>query len=128
MRARFRPRGSSPGSPPQPPSSRAKPYPRDTALAALEGVDALWLGHFDLSASLGIPGEFDHPRFRDATRRICAAAQKHGKGLGRLVTGEAEARRALEDGFRLIAWGGDAWLLQAAVAEGVGRLRGIAGA
>ena len=95
------------------------------AIAALDGVDALWVGHFDLSASLGIPGEFDHPAFRAATRRICAAARKHGKGLGRLVTGAEEAERAWQDGFRLLAWGGDAWLLQAAVAEGVGRLRGI---
>jgi 2-dehydro-3-deoxyglucarate aldolase/4-hydroxy-2-oxoheptanedioate aldolase len=96
------------------------------AIAALDGVDALWLGHFDLSASLGIPGQFDHPRFREATQRICAAARQHGKGLGRLVTGEAEARQAIADGFRLIAWGGDAWLLQQALAEGVAGLRRMA--
>jgi len=96
------------------------------AIAALEGVDALWLGHFDLSASLGIPGEFDHPAFREATRRVCAAAQRHGKGLGRLVTGAAEAQRAIDDGFRLIAWGGDAWLMQQALAEGVAGLRRMA--
>ena len=97
------------------------------AIAALPGVDALWVGHFDLSASLGIPGEFDHPAFRDATARICAAARRHGKGLGRLVTGQAEAERAYADGFRLLAWGGDAWLLQAAVAAGVATLRGFEG-
>lgn len=96
------------------------------AIAALPGVDALWLGHFDLSASLGIPGQFDHPIFREATRRICVAAKLHGKGLGRLVTGEAEARQALADGFRLIAWGGDAWLMQGALAEGVAGLRRMA--
>jgi 2-keto-3-deoxy-L-rhamnonate aldolase RhmA len=93
------------------------------AIAALDGVDALWLGHFDLSASLGIPGQFDHPAFRAATRRICDAARKHGKGLGRLVTGAAEAQRAIDDGFRLIAWGGDVWLLQDALAAGVAGLR-----
>lgn len=96
------------------------------AIAALPGVDALWLGHFDLSASLGIPGQFDHPDFRAATARVCAAARAHGKGLGRLVTGAAEAERAWRDGFRLLAWGGDAWLLQAAVAEGVAGLRRLA--
>lgn len=96
------------------------------AIAAMEGVDALWLGHFDLSASLGIPGEFSHPEFRAATARICAAARAHGKGLGRLVASAAEAERAWQDGFRLLAWGGDAWLLQAAVAEGVARLRRMA--
>lgn len=96
------------------------------AIAALPGVDALWVGHFDLSASLGIPGQFDHPTFRAATRRVCEAARAHGKGLGRLVTGQAEAERAWQDGFRLLAWGGDAWLLQAAVAGGVAGLRRLA--
>ena len=36
------------------------------AMAAIDGVDCLWVGHFDLSVSLGIPGEFDHPTFKDA--------------------------------------------------------------
>ncbi len=96
------------------------------AIAAVPGVDALWLGHFDLSASLGIPAEFDHPAFRAATARVCAAARAHGMGLGRLVTSAPEAERAWQDGFRLLAWGGDAWLLQAAVAEGVAGLRRLA--
>lgn len=96
------------------------------AIAATPGVDVLWVGHFDLSASLGIPGEFDHPRFRAATQRICAAARANGLGLGRLVTGAEEAARAWRDGFRMIAWGGDAWLLQQAVTEGVAGLRRIA--
>ena len=93
------------------------------AIAALDGVDALWLGHFDLSASLGIPGQFDHP---DSARRRGGSATppgQHGKGLGRLVTGAAEAQRAIDDGFRLIAWGGDVWLLQDALAAGVAGLR-----
>ncbi len=97
------------------------------AIAAVPGVDAFWVGHFDLSASLGIPGEFDHPRFRAATQRICAAARARGIGLGRLVTGAAEAEQAWRDGFRMLAWGGDAWLLQQAVAEGVLGLRRMAG-
>jgi len=96
------------------------------AIAAVPGVDVLWLGHFDLSASLGIPGAFDHPRFRAATERICAAARAQGLGLGRLVTSMPEASQAWRDGFRLLAWGGDAWLLQAAVADGVTRLRRLA--
>ena len=97
------------------------------AIAGTPGVDVLWVGHFDLSASLGIPGEFDHPRFRAATERICAAARARGLGLGRLVTGRGEAAQAWRDGFRMLAWGGDAWLLQQAVAEGVAGLREMAG-
>jgi 2-dehydro-3-deoxyglucarate aldolase/4-hydroxy-2-oxoheptanedioate aldolase len=96
------------------------------AIAATPGVDVLWVGHFDLSASLGIPGEFAHPAFRAATQRIVAAARAHGLGLGRLVAGAAEAEQAWRDGFRMLAWSGDAWLLRQALAEGVQGLRAMA--
>jgi 2-keto-3-deoxy-L-rhamnonate aldolase RhmA len=49
------------------------------AIAALPGVDCLWVGHFDLSCSLGIPGQFDHPTFADAIRRVGDACRRHGK-------------------------------------------------
>jgi 2-keto-3-deoxy-L-rhamnonate aldolase RhmA len=54
------------------------------AIAALPGVDCLWVGHFDLSVSLGVPGQFDSKKFTDAIKRVVAAAAKHGKSLGRL--------------------------------------------
>jgi 2-dehydro-3-deoxyglucarate aldolase/4-hydroxy-2-oxoheptanedioate aldolase len=95
------------------------------AIAATPGIDLIWVGHFDLSASLGVPAVFDHPRYRAAIGAITAAARKHGRPLGRLVTSEAEAREAAVDGFRHLVWGGDAWLLQKAVAEGVAFLRGL---
>ncbi|MBC7799593.1 MAG: hpch/hpai aldolase [Gemmatimonadaceae bacterium] len=89
------------------------------AIAATPGLDCLWVGHFDLSASLGVPGDFGCRAYRDAQEAICAAAQRHGKALGRLVGGMAEAEAAVQDGFTLIAYGGDIWLLQQAVAAGV---------
>ena len=49
------------------------------AIAAVEGVDGLWIGHFDLSSSLGIPGEFDASeirRCRRADRRRGAPARQ----------------------------------------------------
>lgn len=95
------------------------------AIAATPGIDMIWIGHFDLSASLGVPAEFDHPRYRAAIGAIAAAAQRHNRPLGRLVATEAEAREALSDGFRHFAWGGDAWLLQKAVADGLALLRGL---
>lgn len=49
------------------------------AIAAVEGVDVLWIGHFDLSQAMGIPGQFEHPRFIEAMRTVCAAAKEHGK-------------------------------------------------
>ena len=55
------------------------------AIAAVDGVDCLWVGHFDLSASLGIPGQFDHKDFKDAIRAVIKACRKHGRSAGRLV-------------------------------------------
>jgi 2-dehydro-3-deoxyglucarate aldolase/4-hydroxy-2-oxoheptanedioate aldolase len=38
-------------------------------IAAVEGIDVLWIGHFDLTNSLGIPGQFNHPDFQAAVKR-----------------------------------------------------------
>ena len=70
-------------------------------IAALDGVDCLWVGHFDLTCSLGIPGEFDHPKFKDAIARTYAACKKHNKAYGRLVPGCRDRRRRVRPGLRL---------------------------
>ena len=49
------------------------------AIAAVDGVDAIWIGQFDLSVQLGIPGNFSHPEFLAASATIEAAAKKHNK-------------------------------------------------
>jgi 2-dehydro-3-deoxyglucarate aldolase/4-hydroxy-2-oxoheptanedioate aldolase len=96
-------------------------------IAAVEGVDCLWVGHFDLSCSLGIPGEFTHPKFMAAIDRVTSAAKKHGKSLGRLVTDLPSGLDCAARGFDFLAWQGDVWALQSAVREGIDRLKaGIA--
>jgi 2-keto-3-deoxy-L-rhamnonate aldolase RhmA len=93
------------------------------AIAAVDGVDCLWIGHFDLTASLGVPGKFDHPSFESAVEGVIAACRKHGKSLGRLVAnaeiGIAHANR----GFDFVCWSGDVWALQEAVCGGVDAIR-----
>lgn len=97
-------------------------------IAAVDGVDCLWIGHFDLSASLGIPGEFGHPRFAAALARVHAAARAHGRSYGRLVGDAAQGIEAFAQGFDWICYSGDVWVFQAALAEGVARIRaGCAG-
>jgi 2-dehydro-3-deoxyglucarate aldolase/4-hydroxy-2-oxoheptanedioate aldolase len=85
------------------------------AIAAVPGVDVLWLGHFDLSNFLGIPGEFSHPVFQDARRRIVAAAVKHGKAAGYMAADAALGREYLGHGFRMLATGTDQGMLQEAI-------------
>ena len=48
-------------------------------IAAVDGIDALWIGQYDLSTSLGIPGRFDHRFFQEATQKVVEACRKHGK-------------------------------------------------
>jgi 2-keto-3-deoxy-L-rhamnonate aldolase RhmA len=49
------------------------------AIIAVEGIDIGWLGHFDLTNSTGIPGQFDHPDFLAAVDRLIAPCRRHGK-------------------------------------------------
>jgi len=92
-------------------------------IAAVDGVDGLWLGHFDLSCSLGIPGQFDHPKFADGVKRTVDAAKRYGKKLGRVVANVDEGVAEYEKGFDFIAVSGDVWLLQTAMTEASASLR-----
>ena len=84
------------------------------AIAAVPGVDVLWLGHFDMSNFLGIPGQFSHPMFQDAIHRIIGAAKKHGKAAGYMAASAALGREYLGHGFRMLATGTDQGMLQEA--------------
>ena len=93
------------------------------AIAAVEGVDCLWVGHFDLSVSLGIPGEFDSPKFLDAIAKTAAATKKHGKSLGRLVPTTDLGIALYKQGFDFCCYSGDVWVLRDALTQAIGKLR-----
>ena len=97
------------------------------AIAAVDGIDCLWVGHFDLTASMGIPAQFDHPDFLAALDRVVVACQEHGKSAGILAGDVASGRAWLKRGFRAIAYSGDLWIYQRALAEGIAELRTAAG-
>jgi 2-dehydro-3-deoxyglucarate aldolase/4-hydroxy-2-oxoheptanedioate aldolase len=93
------------------------------AIAAVPGVDVLWLGHFDLTNFLGIPGDFSHPKYKEAIKRITSAASRHGKAAGYMAADAALGREYLGHGFRMIATGTDQGMLQAAIAGNIGAWR-----
>jgi 2-keto-3-deoxy-L-rhamnonate aldolase RhmA len=93
------------------------------AIAATPGVDALWLGHFDLTNFMGIPGQFDHPDYVAAVRRIVAACDRHGKAPGFLAMDDDWARAYRAHGFRLMAYGLDQAMLGNALKAGLDGLR-----
>ena len=80
-------------------------------IAAVDGVDGVFIGPADLHASLGYPGETNNPKvvpvIDDAVRRI----RKAGKAPGILTTVEADARRWLECGGQFVAVGVDTVVL-----------------
>lgn len=98
------------------------------AIASVEGVDVLWVGHADLTASMGIPGEFTHPDYKRALDRVFAAGKRHNKGLGRMVTDVAAGVALAQEGWDLIIYHGDAWLLQTAIRQGIEGIRSGAAA
>ena len=65
-------------------------------IAAVEGVDSLLIGTNDLTAEMGIPGEYENPRVTGAYERTIAAARKHGKWVG---VGGLHARLDLVEKF-----------------------------
>lgn len=92
-------------------------------IAAMPGVDMLWLGHNDLSVALGEPGAFDHPDFVKAEQATIAAARKHGKSAGRLAVDAKQAAQFARMGYDFVSIAGDVWLLQQAFAAGVETIR-----
>jgi 2-dehydro-3-deoxyglucarate aldolase/4-hydroxy-2-oxoheptanedioate aldolase len=93
-------------------------------IAAVNGIDVLWIGHFDLSNSLGIPGQFDHSQFRQAVAQVLDACRDAGKVPGFLAADVGTGKNLLDQGFRMLAYGGDLWLYQQALRDGVAALKG----
>ena len=93
------------------------------AIAAVKGVDCLWIGHFDLSCSLGINGQFDHPDFLKACRAVERAAKKHGKALGRLAGDPAGCIALYRKGYDVLCYAGDLWVYQQALIDGMNEIR-----
>ena len=88
-------------------------------IAAIDGIDVLWVGHYDLTNSLGIAGQFDHPRYKEAVAHVLDACRRHGKIPGFMASDVPAGKALLDKGFRMIAYGGDLWLYQTALREGV---------
>jgi 4-hydroxy-2-oxoheptanedioate aldolase len=89
-------------------------------VAAIDGVDVLFIGPADLSMELGIFGQFDHPVFVEALNKIVAAAKKANKAVGILFFNPDDYQRYHNLGIRFLACGADATF----VAEGARTMAG----
>lgn len=93
------------------------------AIAAVEGVDAIFIGPYDLSAGLGHPGNPAHPEVQDRIVHAIEAGHAAGKAIGILATDEDDAHRYRSLGCQFIAVGVDVMLLHQAAVETIGRFR-----
>jgi 2-keto-3-deoxy-L-rhamnonate aldolase RhmA len=76
-------------------------------IAALKGVDWLFVGPADLSVTLGVPGDFLHQRCIDALKQVGAATKKAGKAWGTLCRDAEHARKCRELGCQFFSIYGD---------------------
>ena len=77
-------------------------------IAAIDGVDCLFVGPADLSHSLGIPGQFGHATYQAALRKVVDACRRHDKAPGILLYDHATFRPHLDLGYTFVGVGGDA--------------------
>ncbi len=93
------------------------------AIMATPGIDVGWMGHYDLTNSMGIDGQFDHPRYKAAVKRLVKACSKSGKAAGFLCGDVKTGRRYLNLGFRMLCYGTDIAVYQNALTAGIAGLR-----
>jgi 2-dehydro-3-deoxyglucarate aldolase/4-hydroxy-2-oxoheptanedioate aldolase len=85
------------------------------AIVSVPGVDIAWLGHYDLTVSMGIPTQFEHPRFLAAKQALVSACRRHGVAAGFLPASPDSAAQWIDAGFRVISLGSDVGVFLEAV-------------
>jgi len=92
------------------------------AIAATPGIDVMFIGTSDLSFSLGLRGNQEHPRLQEALDRVVAAGQKHGKVVGRPAANAEQVQKYLAQGFRFFQAPTDLGFMDAGAREYLGPL------
>jgi 4-hydroxy-2-oxoheptanedioate aldolase len=81
-------------------------------IATIPDLDLLFIGPADLSQSMGIPGQWEHPRMWQAVERVARAAEANKLAWAILPRDAAHARRCVENGCRVLSLGIDVWFFQ----------------
>ena len=94
-------------------------------IAAIDGVDLLFVGPSDLSQVLGVISQWESEKLWDAYSRVAAACKKHGKNWGTIAVNPKFAQRAYEMGCRMLSFGIDAVLLRRGVEATKGQFKDL---
>jgi 2-keto-3-deoxy-L-rhamnonate aldolase RhmA len=76
-------------------------------IISVPGVDVAWMGHYDFTVSMGIPAQFEHPRFLSAMDELVTVCRRHGVAPGFLPSSPESAVHWINKGFRAISLGSD---------------------
>lgn len=82
-------------------------------ILAVDGIDAYIIGPYDLSGSMGRPGELDHPEVQSAIAQVLEAGQRSGKpgGIHVIEPNQEELQRRIAAGFNFLGYGLDIRIL-----------------
>ena len=95
-------------------------------IAAVEGIDVLLIGSFDLTSEMGIAGQMGHAKLVQAYATVAAACKKHGKVLGMGgINGQEDAARYIAMGARYLGSGTDHSYMMAGATAQVAFYRGL---
>ncbi len=92
-------------------------------IAAVPGVDMLFIGPSDLSANLGLFGRTDEPSFRAAVDSICSAARAADVAIGYYASDPQDVLRCIEEGMTFVSLANDVRFLAGAAEEDYRRVR-----
>ena len=94
-------------------------------ILSVKGIDAVFIGPYDLCASMGIMRQFDHPKMVDATGRILDACKAHNvaPGIHVVQPDVDETLRRIDEGYRLIAYSLDITMLAESCQAGLEAIR-----
>jgi 2-keto-3-deoxy-L-rhamnonate aldolase RhmA len=92
-------------------------------IMSVPGVDVAHLGHGDLSLSLEVPGQTDHPTMQTGIDAILAACETHNKTAACLAGSVEIGQDWVRRGFRMVSYSYDIGLMTSALAEGIRRIK-----
>ena len=91
--------------------------PEAEEIASIDGIDVLFVGKMDLSQSLGVPGQVNHPSVEAATVRVAEACRNRGKALGLTAGSPQDVRAAVRLGARFVVIASELGLIRARLKE-----------
>lgn len=94
-------------------------------IADIAGVDILFIGPYDLSQALGIPGEIEHPRVLEEMQKIIAIAKRKNKTIGVFADSLTQTQRWIQAGVQYIAYSVDVGLFHTACRDTVCAIRSL---